>query len=111
MHMRIICRFLFVAALFAGMAPIRGSSQSVAINADSSVADASAILDLKSTIKGMLIPRMTFAQRNAIAVPAVGLLIYQTDNTPGFYYYDGGAWGAVKGSGGGGTGTDNNWSL
>jgi hypothetical protein len=115
MHMKIICRFLFVAALFTGMAPMPGSSQSVAINADSSLADASAILDLKSTIKGMLVPRMTFAQRNVIAAPAVGLLIYQTDNTPGFYYYDGGAWGAVKGAGGGGggagSGSDTLWAV
>ena len=32
----------------------------------------------------MLIPRMTITQRNAILSPATGLLIYQTNNTPGF---------------------------
>ncbi len=37
---------------------------------------------------------------SAVAVPATGLLIYQTDNTPGFYYYNGSAWTAI-GSGGG----------
>ena len=39
---------------------------------------------------------MTQAQRNAIASPANGLLIYQTDNTKGFYYFDGSAWKAVS---------------
>ena len=35
---------------------------------------------------------MTLTQRNAIGSPATGLLIYQTNSTPGFYYYDGSAW-------------------
>ena len=35
---------------------------------------------------------MTKTQRDAIATPAIGLLIYQTNSTPGFYYYDGTAW-------------------
>ena len=48
--------------------------------------DASAQLDIASTAKGMLIPRMTQSQRNAIANPAKGLLIYQTDLDSGFYY-------------------------
>lgn len=83
-------------------------SQSVAINADSSVADASAILDLKSTKKGLLVPRMTMLQRNAIASPATGLLIYQTDNIAGFYYYTGSLWTPLK-SNGEGSGS-NYWS-
>jgi Chaperone of endosialidase/Head domain of trimeric autotransporter adhesin len=57
--------------------------------------DASAVLDLTATTKGLLAPRMTQAQRNAITAPATGLLIYQTDNTPGFYAYNGTAWAAV----------------
>jgi hypothetical protein len=52
--------------------------------------DASAMLDIKSTDKGLLIPRMTLANRPA--TPATGLLIYQTDGTAGFYYYTGSAW-------------------
>ena len=51
--------------------------------------DNSAQLDLSSTGKGLLIPRMNKVQRNAIASPATGLLVYQTDSTPGFYYYSG----------------------
>lgn len=53
---------------------------------------ASSALDVTSTTAGLLAPRMTQAQRNAIASPATGLLIYQTDSTPGFYYYTGSAW-------------------
>ncbi|GIV43239.1 MAG: hypothetical protein KatS3mg035_0362 [Bacteroidia bacterium] len=52
----------------------------------------SSILDLSSTDKGFLAPRMTQAQRTAIATPATGLLVYQTDGTPGFYYYNGTNW-------------------
>jgi len=40
----------------------------------------------------MLVPRMTAAQKTAIASPATGLLIYQTDGTTGFYYYNGSSW-------------------
>jgi len=58
--------------------------------------NSSALLDVTSTTKGILVPRMTAAQRNAIASPATGLLIYQTNSTPGFYYYSGSAWTAVS---------------
>lgn len=57
--------------------------------------NSSSVLEIKSTTQGLLIPRMTLAQRNAIATPANGLLIYQTNNTPGFYYYTGAAWTAM----------------
>jgi hypothetical protein len=53
-------------------------AQSVAINTDGSTAHASAILDVKSINKGVLIPRMTTTQRNAIVSPATGLMIYNT---------------------------------
>lgn len=56
----------------------------------------SSLLEIKSTNKGLLIPRMTLKQRNAITTPANGLLIYQTDNNPGFYYYDGAVWGSAS---------------
>ncbi|MBN2778838.1 MAG: tail fiber domain-containing protein [Bacteroidales bacterium] len=61
-------------------------AQGVAINTDGSVADNSAMLDIKSTNAGILVPRLTQAQRNSISNPATGLMIFQTDNTPGFYY-------------------------
>lgn len=53
-------------------------------------ANASAKLDISATNKGILIPRITMANRPA--APVEGLMIYQTDNTPGFYYYSGGSW-------------------
>ncbi|USQ03568.1 hypothetical protein [Aquirufa antheringensis] len=54
--------------------------------------DASAILDISSTTKGVLIPRMTAAQKAAISGPTTGLLIYQTDAPSDFYYYNGSSW-------------------
>ena len=64
----------------------------VAINPTGTEADSSAMLDVSSTTKGLLVPRMTEAQRTAIVRPAKGLLVYQNDGTEGFYYYDGAAW-------------------
>ena len=52
----------------------------------------SALLDLTSTAKGFLPPRMTAAQRAAIGTPATGLLVYQTDGSAGYYTYGGAAW-------------------
>jgi hypothetical protein len=62
--------------------------------------NASAQLDITSTTKGFLAPRMTQSERNliSVSVSTKGLLIYQTDNTPGFYYYDGTAWNALSAS-------------
>jgi hypothetical protein len=48
----------------------------------------SSLLELSSTDKGLLTPRVTTAQRNAIATPAQGLLVYDTD-VACFFYYDG----------------------
>lgn len=61
--------------------------------------NASSLLDVTSTTKGVLLPRMTKTQRDAIPTPATGLMIYQTNNTPGFYYYSGTAWTAVSSKG------------
>src|SRR5579883_760548 len=66
--------------------------------------DASALLDLTSLSRGLLVPRMTQTQRNAIATPATGLLVYCTDsvnssNPSTFYYYNGSAWVPFNGAG------------
>ena len=52
----------------------------------------SAQLDVSSTTKGFLPPRMTSAQKDGISSPVVGLLIYQTDGIAGLYYYTGASW-------------------
>ena len=53
---------------------------------------ASAALEIQSTQKGFLVSRMTQLQRNAITEPLEALLVYQTDETSGFYYYKSGQW-------------------
>ena len=73
-------------------------SQSVGIGSSTFTPDASSILEIRETTKGLLIPRMTQAQRNAVASPATSLLIFQTDNTPGYYYYNGSSWTRISGS-------------
>jgi len=67
-------------------------AQGLGVNTDGSRADTSAMLDVKSTSKGFLAPRMTSAQRNAITNAAVGLLVYQTDAPEGFYYNAASGW-------------------
>ncbi len=68
-------------------------AQSVGINDDGSTPDNSAILDLKSTEKGFLPPRMTEDEMIAIPSPVFGLTVMCTDCLPpGPYYYDGTAW-------------------
>jgi len=62
------------------------------IGIGTNIPDNSAALHVESTSKGILIPRMTQVQRDAIATPATGLLIYQTDGASGFYYYNGTIW-------------------
>lgn len=53
--------------------------------------DSSALLELRATDKGLLIPRLTTAQRLNIPNPATGLLVYDTDSS-GFWYYNGSMW-------------------
>jgi len=72
-------------------------AQNVGINATGAPADASAALDVNSTTAGFLPPRMTTAQRDAIASPATGLMIFNnTDNC--IQFYNGSAWSACLGA-------------
>ncbi len=68
----------------------------VGISSDNSSPDAAAMLDVKSTVKGVLTPRMTFVQRNAISNPSEGLIVFCTNcNTDGsglISIYQGGKW-------------------
>lgn len=68
------------------------TSLSAQVGIGTTTPDASAMLQIDNTSGGILVPRMNQAQRNLITTPATGLLIFQTDVTPGFYYYNGTAW-------------------
>ena len=76
--------------------PVSLYSQNIGINTQNP--DASAALEIQSTDAGILIPRMSEAQRNLIASPATGLLVYQTDGASGFYFFDGSAWTSLSGN-------------
>ena len=78
-------KLIYIVFLTAGISV----NAQVAINTDNSNPDPSSMLDVKSIDKGVLLPRMTQAQREAIITPAVGLVVYQTDHTPGLYYNSG----------------------
>ena len=62
------------------------------VGINNSTPDVSAQLDVSSTTKGLLLPRLTKSQRDAITSPAAGLMIYQTDNIPGLRVYNGTNW-------------------
>jgi hypothetical protein len=69
--------------------------------------DASALLDLSSTSKGLLLPRVTEAQKNAISSPKPGLIIYQTNGNNGIYIYTLDGWIHQISE----TSTDNAWQF
>jgi hypothetical protein len=85
----IMRHFLLLVLLLSALPVLTTTAQSLAVNTDGSAANASALFDVKSTTKGILIPRLTETQRDAISNPATGLLIYQTNNTAGYYYNSG----------------------
>lgn len=64
----------------------------VGINADGSAPHSSAMLDVKSNVKGLLIPRMTSAERATLGASATaGLMVYDTDLNK-VYFHDGSVW-------------------
>jgi uncharacterized protein (TIGR02145 family) len=69
-------KLIILLVIFTAVA---GMAQSVGINADGSTANASAMLDVSSTTKGFLPPRLMGAQRNEITSPSQGLMIYCID--------------------------------
>jgi hypothetical protein len=86
-----------MAICFISCLSLFSLAQTVAINTDGTAANTSAMLDVKSTSKGMLVPRMTASQRIAIVTPANGLLVYDTDSSA-FSYFDGAMWNFLKGN-------------
>ncbi|MEO1808257.1 MAG: hypothetical protein AAFU33_25815 [Bacteroidota bacterium] len=86
-----VCYPIFLLLSFSLWTFQHGLGQSVGINTGGINPDASAILDVASTSKGMLIPRMSSAQRQGITSPATGLMVYDT-GTDSFWFFDGGNW-------------------
>jgi hypothetical protein len=78
--------FFFGALLFALF-----THAQIAINMDGSKPDQSAMLDVKSKTKGVLVPRLTTYQRQAIKNPGTGLLVFDID-TSTFWFYNGLSW-------------------
>src|SRR5678815_228222 len=79
-----ILRIIIITALISFT--IITNAQSVAVNTNGNSADASAILDVSSTSKGFLLPRMTTMQRTGISSPANGLLVFDTDTKTYWYF-------------------------
>ena len=96
-NLRIFVLFLFFTTIFLQEVPAQNTFPATgSAGIGTTTPTVSALLEMVSTSKGLLIPRMTFTQRNAIVSPAAGLMIYQTNSTPGFYYYSGAAWTAIS---------------
>ncbi len=91
----------FKILLFSALSCNYLFAQNIAIKNSGAAPDSSAILDVNSESKGVLIPRMTLAKRDSIKSPSIGLLIYQTNMNPGFYYFTGIIWASIStGTGG-----------
>ena len=74
------------------------NAQNVAINNDGSLPDQTALLDIKSSTKGILIPRLTTLERTSIAGPALGLTVFDKE-TVSFWMYRGdimGGWAELQ---------------
>jgi hypothetical protein len=80
---KLLLSALFIAASFTSIAKVGIGTTNP---------HASAALEIESTTKGFLPPRMTTTERDAISSPGTGLMIYQTDGATGFYYYNGSSW-------------------
>lgn len=101
-------RLLVVALGMIAVTPVIAQKDNVGIG--TTKPDQSAVLDISSSTKGLLMPRMSLQQRGAIQNPAQGLVIYQTDFLSGFYFYDGTEWKAMT-SQNSVAGIDGDWTL
>lgn len=81
---------ILLAATIIGSLSAQAQKDNVGIG--TAKPDQSALLDLSSQTKGLLIPRMSLEQRGTIQNPASGLMVYQTDFLSGFYFFDGKEW-------------------
>gem|GEM_PF-6159964 len=79
----------------AGVVPSSIYDNGTSVGIGTATPNSSAILDLSSTTKAFLPPRMTTTQMNAIAAPAKGMIVFNTtDNV--LYHHNGTVWGAVN---------------
>jgi hypothetical protein len=91
-------KYLSIALVFViTLLSINGYAQGVAVNTSGAAADSSAMLDISSSTKGVLIPRVTSTA--AVTKLSNGLLVYQTNAPTGFYYYDGTTWIYIQNTG------------
>ena len=87
---------IIIIALLGLQVNLFAQDGGVSIGKGDSDADPSAILELFSKNKGLLIPRLSSSEREGISSPASGLLVYDT-NLTGFYYWTGSRWKAISG--------------
>ncbi|MEI6436855.1 MAG: hypothetical protein WCP32_18680, partial [Bacteroidota bacterium] len=90
--------YITILMMFVGFGML---AQNVGINDDGSIPDSKAMLDVKSSTKGFLPPRMTYAQRVAIGSPAAGLIVWCSNcGTSGeLQVYNGTTWTNMVGGG------------
>jgi uncharacterized protein (TIGR02145 family) len=81
-----------LSTFIIGLLFINRTNAQLNVGIGTSTPQSSAQLDVSSTSKGFLAPRMSSAERIAIVSPAEGLLVYQTNVTAGFYFFKNGAW-------------------
>ena len=87
--------YAFICCVIFFLLSYAAQGQSVAVNSNGAAAHSTAMLDVSSQSKGLLIPRMTTIQRSNIANPATSLMVYDTDLN-GYMYYDGTAWVSIS---------------
>ncbi len=109
-----ILKLSFVCSLLLTGLTLFGQQPGVAINGDGSTADPSAILDISSINKGLLVPRIALVSTSTaepVTDPQTSLLVYNTatsnDVVPGFYYWQGSGWVQVGSGRSNGTSTTN----
>jgi hypothetical protein len=69
------------------------------VGSNPTMIQSSAVLEIESTTKGFLLPRMTETEMNAITAPATGLIVYCTNCNPvGFMVYTNASWKKITGN-------------